>query len=43
MKAIVYRRFGSPEVLKVESVVEPVLALNGVLVSVRASSVNGID
>jgi NADPH:quinone reductase-like Zn-dependent oxidoreductase len=43
MKAIVYRKFGSPQVLNVERVAAPALAADHVLVSMRASSVNGID
>ena len=43
MKAIVYRKFGSPEVLNVQSVIEPAPAAKQVLVSVCASSTNGID
>jgi NADPH:quinone reductase-like Zn-dependent oxidoreductase len=43
MKAITYRSFGSPEVLVLEDVPAPAVHENGVLVSVRASSVNVID
>ena len=43
MKAIVYRQFGSPEVLQVETAPEPVLSADSVIVSVHASSTNVID
>ena len=43
MKAIRYYRYGSPEVLKLEDVDPPVIADDGVLVRVRAASVNPLD
>ena len=43
MKAIAYRRYGSPDVLRLEEVDVPVVGDDGVLVRVRASSVNPID
>src|SRR2546423_325993 len=43
MRAIVYRDFGSPEVLKIEEVDKPTAADDGVLVSVRAAGVNMYD
>lgn len=43
MKAIVYRCYGSPEVLRLEDVVKPVPEDDAVLVKVRAASVNPLD
>lgn len=43
MKTILYTRFGSPDVLSSGDLPSPVLQENGVLVSMRASSVNVID
>jgi len=43
MKAIAYHRYGSPDVLRLEEVDLPVVGDDGVLVRVRASSVNPID
>ena len=43
MKAIVYRRFGSPDVLSLEEVEKPTPADDEVLIKVRASSVNPVD
>ena len=43
MKAIVRDRYGPPEVLRVEEIERPALAADGVLVRVRASSVNRAD
>lgn len=43
MKAVVRDRFGSPEVLELRQVEKPKLADGGVLVRVRASSVNPVD
>ncbi|MFN8383199.1 MAG: NAD(P)-dependent alcohol dehydrogenase [Anaerolineales bacterium] len=40
MKAVVYRSYGQPDVLKVEEVEKPTVAENGALVRVHASSVN---
>lgn len=43
MKAIVYRRYGGPEVLQQAELERPVPAAGEVLVRVRASSVNSAD
>ncbi len=43
MKAIIYRRFGSPDVLSLEEVEKPTPADDEVLIKVRASSVNPVD
>jgi NADPH:quinone reductase-like Zn-dependent oxidoreductase len=43
MKAIVYRCYGSPEVLKFEEVAKPIPADDEVLVKVRAAAVNPLD
>jgi NADPH:quinone reductase-like Zn-dependent oxidoreductase len=43
MRAIVYRDFGSPDVLKAEDVEKPTPAGDEVLVAVRAASVNMFD
>jgi NADPH:quinone reductase-like Zn-dependent oxidoreductase len=43
MKAVVYRRFGGPEVLEYTDVPDPKLAQNSVLVRVRASGLNPAD
>ena len=43
MKAIVYRDFGSPDVLRLEEVEKPVPNDNQLLIKVRAASVNPLD
>jgi NADPH:quinone reductase-like Zn-dependent oxidoreductase len=43
MKAIVYRCYGSPEVLKLEEVAQPAPADKQLLVKVHAASVNPLD
>jgi NADPH:quinone reductase-like Zn-dependent oxidoreductase len=43
MKAIVYRAYGSPDVLRLEDVEKPIPDDNQVLVRVRAASVNPLD
>jgi NADPH:quinone reductase-like Zn-dependent oxidoreductase len=43
IKAIVYREFGSPDVLRLEEIEKPVPADNQLLIRVRAVSVNPLD
>lgn len=43
MKAAVYRRYGSPEVLSIEEVARPIIKDDQVLVKVHASTVNRTD
>ena len=43
MRAIVYRHFGTPDVLKTEEVAKPAPADDEVLVAVRAAAVNTFD
>jgi NADPH:quinone reductase-like Zn-dependent oxidoreductase len=43
MNAITFRRYGSPDVLRLEDIESPVVGDDGVLVRVRASSVNAVD
>ena len=43
MKAIVYRCYGSPEVLKLEEIAKPAPADDRVLIKVHAASVNPLD
>src|SRR3954467_8597776 len=43
MRAIIYRGFGSPDVLEVEDVDKPMPAAGEVLVAVRAAAVNMFD
>src|SRR5579864_5969330 len=43
MKAIVYRRYGSPDVLSVEEIDKPVPGPDEVLIKVNAASVNPYD
>jgi NADPH:quinone reductase-like Zn-dependent oxidoreductase len=43
MKAIVYRTYGSPDVLELTDIEKPAVADDAVLVRVRAASVNALD
>jgi NADPH:quinone reductase-like Zn-dependent oxidoreductase len=43
MKAIVYRTYGSPDVLELTDIEKPAFADDAVLVRVRAASVNALD
>ena len=43
MKAIVYRHYGSPDVLELEEIERPIPGDDAVLVRVRAASVNPLD
>ena len=43
MKAIVYEKYGSPDVLRLSEIDRPALTDDGVLVRVQAASVNPVD
>jgi NADPH:quinone reductase-like Zn-dependent oxidoreductase len=43
MKAVVNHRYGSPDVLKLREIEKPALTADGVLIQVRAASVNPLD
>src|SRR3989442_7393020 len=43
MKAMVYRNYGSPDILKCEAIEKPTAGDNEVLIKVRAASVNPYD
>lgn len=43
MRALVYRQYGSPEVLRVESVAKPTPAANELLIKVGAAAINPLD
>jgi NADPH:quinone reductase-like Zn-dependent oxidoreductase len=43
MKAIVYRRYGAPDVLRLEEIAKPIPAGNEVLIQIRAAAVNPYD
>jgi NADPH:quinone reductase-like Zn-dependent oxidoreductase len=43
MKAMVYRCYGSPDVVKLEEIAKPTLADDRMLIRVRAASVNPLD
>ena len=43
MKAIIYRRYGGPEVLELAEVPDPKLAQNSVLIRVKAAALNPAD
>ena len=43
MKAIVYHKYGSPDVLQLQEVDDPVVGDGDVLVKVRAAAVNPYD
>ena len=43
MKAIIYRNYGSPDVLKCEEIEKPTPGDDEVLIRVRAASLNPLD
>ncbi len=43
MKAIVYEKYGSPDVLELQEIEKPAVTEGGVLVRVHAASVNPLD
>src|ERR1700722_10271461 len=43
MQAVVYRNYGSPDVLRLEEVEKPAIGDNDVLLKVRAASLNPLD
>jgi NADPH:quinone reductase-like Zn-dependent oxidoreductase len=43
MKAIVYRNYGSPDILRLEEIEKPIVGDNEVLLKVRAASLNPLD
>src|SRR5947209_20040038 len=43
MKAVVYQGFGSPDILRCEEIEKPTPKDDGILIKVRAASVNPID
>jgi NADPH:quinone reductase-like Zn-dependent oxidoreductase len=43
VKAIVYKRYGPPDVLRYEEIEKPTVGDNEVLIRVRAASVNPYD
>jgi NADPH:quinone reductase-like Zn-dependent oxidoreductase len=43
MKAMVYERYGSPDVLELRDIARPSVSDDGVLVRIRAASTNPYD
>ena len=43
MRAIVYRKYGTPDVLSLQDAEQPVVGEDEVLVRVRAASLNALD
>lgn len=43
MRALVYRQYGSPDVLRIESVAKPTPAANQLLIKVEAAAINPLD
>jgi len=43
MKAVIYSRYGSPDVLQIKEIAKPVPANNQILIKIHAVSINGSD
>ena len=43
MKAVVYEKFGSPDVLEYKEVDKPIVNEDDILVKIHASSMNAVD
>jgi len=43
MKAVAYDKYGSPDVLELREIDRPVVTEDGVLIRIRAASVNPVD
>ena len=43
MKALVYRKFGGPDVLQIDEIAEPVPTADQIVIDVKTTSINVID